>query len=98
MTNTLQYSCLENPLKEKTDRPQGHKELDMIKAAQCAQAQDFFFACGSSASVRADCKGGTAAWVAVTLVVPTGQGHRQPHLRSYGPIRAFFKPLVAGDQ
>ena len=34
-----------------------------------------FFACGSSAPVRVDWEGGTAAWLAGTLVVPTVQRH-----------------------
>ena len=55
-----------------------------------ASTQDFF-ACGSSAPVRAEHEGGTAA----CLVRPWWcQGFRDTdclHCRSYGPIRIFFQ-------
>ena len=49
-----------------------------------------FLACGSSASVRAECEGGAAAWLAGTLAAPSVQGHRLPPPQSYGPIRVFI--------
>ena len=44
---------------------QGHKELDITKVTQHAKTQDFFFffACVSSALVRVEHGGGTAAWL-----------------------------------
>ena len=57
-----------------------------------------FFACGSSAPVRIEREGGTAAWLAGTLVVPRVQGHRLPGQQELWPYQSFFKPLVAGDQ
>ena len=57
----------------------------------CTQIQDRCFACGSSAPVRAEHEGGTAA----CLVRPWWcQGFRDTdclHCRSYGPIRIFFQ-------
>ena len=50
----------------------------------------FIFACGSSALVRAECEGGTAAWLAGTLAVPSMPGHRLPPLQELCPIRVFF--------
>ena len=40
-----------------------------------------FFACGSSAPVRIEREGGTAAWLAGTLVVPSVQGHGLPQVQ-----------------
>ena len=49
-----------------------------------------FLACGSSAPVRIDCEGGTAAWVTRILVAPNVQQHGLPQLQEVGPIRVFF--------
>ena len=58
-----------------------------------------FFACGSSAPVRIEREGGTAAWLAGTLVVPSVQGHGLPPPQELWPYQSlFFEPLVAGDQ
>ena len=58
-----------------------------------------FFACGSSAPVRVEHEGGTAAWFAGTLVVPSVQGHGLPLLQELWPYQShFFESLVAGDQ
>ena len=58
-----------------------------------------FFDCGSSAPVRVECEGGTAAWLAGTLVVPSVQGHRLPPLQELWPYQSLFLSLlVAGDQ
>ena len=59
----------------------------------------FFFPCGSSAPVRVEHEGGTAAWVVGILAVPGVQGHGLPPPRELWPYRSlFFEPLVAGDQ
>ena len=80
MSNTLQHSCLENPPTEKPGRPQstglqrvGHDRSDPV----CIDAR-LFFACGNSAPVRVEHEGGTAAWLAGTLVAPRVQGHGLP--------------------
>jgi len=41
----------------------------------CVHTCKLFFACGSSAPVRVEREGGTAAWLVGTLVVPSVQGH-----------------------
>ena len=60
--------------------------------------QDFSFACGSSAPVRVEHEGGTAAWLAGTLVAPSVQGHGLPQPLELWPYQSFLEPLVAGDQ
>ena len=55
------------------------------------------FACGSPDPVRVECEGGTAAWLARTLAVPSVQGHGLPPLQKLWPYQSLFKPLVAGD-
>ena len=65
----------------------------------CMHRRNIFFACGSSAPVRAECEDSAAAWLAGTLAAPSVQGHGLPlpqELWSYQSL--FFKPLVAGDQ
>ena len=99
LADTLQNSCLEDPLIEKPGRPQstgaqrvGHDQSGPVhKDAR-------YFACGSSAPVRIEHEGGTAPWLAGTLVVPSVQGHGLPPLQELWPYQSFFKPLVAGDQ
>ena len=49
-----------------------------------------FFDCGSSAPVRVECEGGTAAWLARTQ---TASAAGVTDLSE-----SFFEPLVAGDQ
>ena len=41
----------------------------------CVHRHKTFLACGSSAPVRVEREGGTAAWLAGTLAVPSVQGH-----------------------
>ena len=58
-----------------------------------------FFACSSSAPVRVEREGGTAAWLVGVLAVPSAQGHGLPPLQELWPHQSlFFEPLVAGDQ
>ena len=57
-----------------------------------------FFACGSSAPVRVECEGGTAAWLAGTLAAPNVQGHGLPLPQELWPYQSLIEPLVAGDQ
>ena len=54
-----------------------------------------FFACGSSALVRVEYEGGTAAWLAGTLVVPKMQGHRLPPQQELWPYQSLFERLIA---
>ena len=48
------------------------------------------------APVRVKHEGGTAAWVAGTLAVPSVQGHRLPQPQDLWPYQSFF--LAPGDQ
>ena len=57
------------------------------------------FDCGSSAPVRVECEGGSAAWLVGTLAVPSVQGHGLPvHPGVTALSESFFEPLVAGHQ
>ena len=60
--------------------------------------QDFSFACGSSAPVRVEHEGGTAAWLDGTLVAPSVQGYGLPPQQELWRYQSFFEPLEAGDQ
>ena len=58
-----------------------------------------FFACGSSATVRVEHECGTAAWLVLTLVLPSGQGHGLPLPQELWPYQSLFlEALVAGNQ
>ena len=98
MANTLQDSCLEKPPDGKawqaTVHKVGHDQSDPI----CIDARLFFLACGSSAPVRVECEGGSAAWLVRILAMPTVQAHGLPPLQELCPHQSLFKPLVAGDQ
>ena len=49
--------------------------------------------------MRVEGEGGTAAWLAGTLVAPSVQGHGLTPLQELWPYQeSFFEPLVAGDQ
>ena len=61
--------------------------------------RNIFFACGSSAPVRVEHEGGTAAWLVGTLMATSVQGHGLPPPQELWPYQSFFfEPLVAGDQ
>ena len=53
-----------------------------------------FFACGSSAPVRAEREGGAAAWLVGTLEAPSVQGHGLPLPQELRP----YQSLVVGNQ
>ena len=49
--------------------------------------------------MRVEHEGGTAAWVAGTLVAPSAQGPTLSQPQELWPYQSlFFKPLVPGDQ
>ena len=49
--------------------------------------------------MRVEHEGGTAAWLAGTLTVPSVQGHRLPLLQELWPYQSLFsEPVVAGNQ
>ena len=94
MANTLQYSCLENPL---PDREAWQATVYRVAKSQtqpkrpCVHRHKAFFACGSSVPVRIKCEGGMAAWVEGTLMAPSVQGHGLPLSQELCPIRVFFQ-------
>ena len=53
-----------------------------------------FFACGSSAPVRIEHEGGTDAWLAGTLVVPSVQGLGLPLPQELWPYQGLFSSLL----
>ena len=59
----------------------------------CMHRHKTFFACGSSAPVRVEHEGGTAAWLAWTLAAPSVQGHGLPPLQELWPYQSLFSSL-----
>ena len=53
-----------------------------------------FFACSSSAPVKAEREGGMAAWLVGTLVVPSVQGHGLPPPQALWPYQSLFLSLL----
>ena len=47
--------------------------------------------------MKVECEGGTAAWLARTLAVPSVQGHGLPPLQKLWPYQSLIEPLVAGS-
>ena len=64
----------------------------------CAHRGKTFFACATSAPVRVEHEGGTAAWLEGSLVGSSVQGHGLPPVQELWPYESFFEPLVADDQ
>ena len=88
------YSCVENTLIEKPGRPQstgsqrvGHDQRDPV----CIDR--LFFACDSSAPVKVVHEGGSAAWVAGTMVAPSVQGYGLPQPLVYWAHQSPFSSL-----
>ena len=74
------------------------KSWKQLKQPCVHRCKTFFFAFGSSATVRVEREAGAAAWLVGTLAVPSVQGHRFPLLQEVWPYQSFLEPLVAGDQ
>ena len=60
----------------------------------CAHRCKSFFACGSSAPVKVEREGSTAAWLAGTLVSPSVQGHGLPLLQELWSYESLFSSLL----
>ena len=56
--------------------------------------RETFFARGSSAPVRIECEGGSAAWLAGSLVAPSVQGHGLPLPQELWPYQSLFSSLL----
>ena len=96
LANILGYSCLENPLTEKPGRPQS-TGLQRVRQDQNDPVHidvRGFFACGSSAPVKVEREGSTAAWLASTLVSPSVQGHGLPLLQELWSYESLFSSLL----
>ena len=96
----LQYSCLENPL---PDREAWQATVYRVRKSQTLPKNPvridarLFFACGSSAPVRVEREGGTAAWLAGILAVPSVQGHRLPPLQELWTYQSLFSSWRSED-
>ena len=92
----LQYSCLENhPPWQRSlagHSLQGHRVGN--DQSDCAHRCKTFFACGSSAPERLEHEGGTAAWLAGTLVAPSVQGQGLPPWQELWPYQSLFSSLM----
>ena len=60
----------------------------------CMRRHRPFFACGSSAPVRVEHEGGSAAWLVGTLAVPSVQGHGLPLLQKLWPYQSLFSSFL----
>ena len=69
--------------------PQRRGELDMTNVT-CILRRKTFFAWGNSAPVRLRHEGGTAAWLAGTVVMPSMQGHGLPRPEELWPYQSLF--------
>ena len=67
-------------LTEKPGKPQsiGSQRVGHYPSDPAGIDARLFFACGSSASLRVEHKGGTPAWLSGTLAMPSVQGQGLP--------------------
>lgn len=86
---------MENPLpdRESCHSLQGRKESDNPEAKLRAKT-DEYLGRGSSARVRVEHEGGTVAWLAGTLAVPSVQGLGLPPLQELRPCPNFSLSLL----
>ena len=81
------------PLTEKPGRP-----VHRVTKG-CIYKFVFFFVCGSSAPVRVEREGGTAAWLVGILGSTKCAGTWTASTTAVMALsESFFKPLIAGDQ
>ena len=93
LASMLQYVCLENPPPWQRSlaghSPQGRKESRHDWSNPARIDARYFFACGSSAPVRVECKGGGAAWLLGTLTAVC-RDIDCLRCRNYDSVRVFF--------
>ena len=96
LANSLQCSCLENcPPWQR--RLAGHSLQGRRVGLDRSDPEHIdtrLFACGSSAPVRVESEDSAAAWLAGTLVAPSGQGHGLPPLQELWPPQSLFSSLL----
>ena len=93
--STLQCSCLESPL---PDRDAWQATVYQVTKSwtrpkrSCAHRHTTFLPAAALPQLcpRAECKGGTATWVAGPLAAPNMQGHGLPPRQELWLIRVFF--------
>ena len=97
LASTLQYSFLKNLIDREAWKATVHVVIKSHTQPRrpCMHRCKpfFFFACGSSAPVRVEHEGGTAAEVMGSLAVPSVQGHRLPQLLELWPYQCLFSSL-----
>ena len=76
---------------------QGLKESDTSKATLHTQMQDCFCP-WQLCPERVEHECGTAAWLVLTLVLPSGQGHGLPLPQELWPYQSLFLPVAALPQ
>jgi len=79
-------------LTEKPGRPPstGSQRVGHYRSEPAFTGSRLFFAFGSSAPVRGECEGNTAAWLAGTLAAPSLQGHGHPLPQELRPYQSLF--------
>ena len=82
-------------LTEKPGRPQsiGSQRVGHYPSDPAGIDARHFFACGSSAPVRAECEGGAAAWLTGTLAAPGVQGLGLLPPLEFWPYQSFSSLL-----
>ena len=82
-------------LTEKPGRPQTTgSQSQTLPKRPCTHRHKTFFACGSSASVRVECEGSAAAWLAGTLEAPSVQGQGLLLLQELWLYQSLFLSLL----
>ena len=91
LTNMLQYSCLENPPDGEAWQATVYRvaKSRTLQKPPCVHRHETFFACGSSAPVRVEHEGSTAAWLAGTLAAPSVRGHGLPPQQELRPDQSL---------
>ena len=83
-------------LTEKPGRPQsmGLQRVGHYQSNPVCIDMRLFFACGSPATVIAECEGGPGAWLAGILVVSSVQRHGLSPLQELWPYKSLFSSLL----
>ena len=92
LPNTLQCSCLENPLDREARQAtvcQVAKSWKWLKRP-CMHRRKIFLACGSSVPVRVEHEDSVAAWLEGTLAVQSGL----PQPQELWPYQSLFLSLL----
>ena len=100
MADTLQYSCLENPLSDREAwQATVYKELQRVGQARSDPVHIntrlfFFFGLWQLCPVRVEAEGGAAAWLAGTLVATSVQGHKLHSSQELWLYQSLYSSLL----